>query len=484
MHGGAARDRFVMRSDRISARLGCHGESAFRCRVRLGRTLKTCHTDNIRLSKKIKKKEVCIHEKNTRHSSRFLLQSCVSECSPAAKGNGDKDPASTDNGTGTTAPVEQREQNLTPLVVGYSAFNEKFSPFFAESAYDQDVMELTQIGLLGNDRQGAIIMKGIEGETKEYNGHSYTYTGASDCKITENTDGTVTYAFKLREGMTFSDGKPVTVDDVIFSMYVLCDPTYDGSSTLFAVPIKGMDEYRAGMTTLSKYFPMVGRDKADLSIVTAEQQTAFWKAFDEGLVPFAQAIVDYCVEAGANEAGDIAGAAANWGFDGLKEDATVEDFAMAIGEKYSWVFSAMEAETAGVVLSEVMDKEVYNNYPTTAVKYGDSAASISGIEKQDDYNMTVTLTQVDATAIYQLGVTVAPMHYYGDEAQFDYANNKFGFPKGDLSVVRAKTTTPMGAGPYKFIKYENGVVSFESQRHLLQGQTRFQVYKLQRVHLR
>lgn len=385
------------------------------------------------------------------------------------KGNGDKDPASTDNGTGTTAPVEQREQNLTPLVVGYSAFNEKFSPFFAESAYDQDVMELTQIGLLGNDRQGAIIMKGIEGETREYNGHSYTYTGASDCKITENTDGTVTYAFKLREGMTFSDGKPVTVDDVIFSMYVLCDPTYDGSSTLFAVPIKGMDEYRAGMTTLSKYFPMVGRDKADLSIVTAEQQTAFWKAFDEGLVPFAQAIVDYCVEAGANEAGDIAGAAANWGFDGLKEDATVEDFAMAIGEKYSWVFSAMEAETAGVVLSEVMDKEVYNNYPTTAVKYGDSAASISGIEKQDDYNMTVTLTQVDATAIYQLGVTVAPMHYYGDEAQFDYANNKFGFPKGDLSVVRAKTTTPMGAGPYKFIKYENGVVSFESNDTYYKG---------------
>ena len=129
----------------------------------------------------------------------------------------------------------------------------------------------------------------------------------------------------------------------------------------------------------------------------------------------------------------------------------------------------MEAETAGVVLSEVMDKEVYNNYPTTAVKYGDSAASISGIEKQDDYNMTVTLTQVDATAIYQLGVTVAPMHYYGDEAQFDYANNKFGFPKGDLSVVRAKTTTPMGAGPYKFIKYENGVVSFESNDTYYKG---------------
>ena len=385
------------------------------------------------------------------------------------KGNGDNEPTSTDTGTGTAAPVEQREQNLTPLVVGYSAFNEKFSPFFAETAYDQDVQEMTQIALLGNDRQGAIIMNGIEGETKEYNGHSYTYTGPADCKITENDDGTVTYAFKLREGMTFSDGKPVTVDDVIFSMYVLCDPTYDGSSTLFAVPIKGMSEYRAGVTTLSKYFPMVGRGNADLTIVTAEQQDAFWKAFDEGLVPFTQAIVDYCVAGGYNEEGDVAGAAANWGFDDLKEDATVEDFAMAIGENYNWVFSAMEAETAGVVLSEVMDADVYNNYPTTAVTYGESAANISGIEKQDDYNMTVTLTQVDATAIYQLGVTIAPMHYYGDEAQFDYANNKFGFPKGDLSLIRAKTTTPMGAGPYKFIKYDNGVVSFESNDTYYKG---------------
>ena len=76
--------------------------------------------------------------------------------------------------------------------------------------------------------------------------------------------------------------------------------------------------------------------------------------------------------------------------------------------------------------------------------------------------MTVTLTQVDATAIYQLGVTIAPMHYYGDKAKYDYDNNKFGFDKGDLSHVREKTTTPLGAGPYKFIKFENGTVNFEA----------------------
>lgn len=113
-------------------------------------------------------------------------------------------------------------------------------------------------------------------------------------------------------------------------------------------------------------------------------------------------------------------------------------------------------------LADMMDEDVYADYPTIGVKTGDSAANISGIKKTGDYSMTVTLDKVDATAIYQLGVTIAPMHYYGDPSLYDYDNNQFGFPKGDLSSVRAKTTSPMGAGPYKYIKYEDGVVYFEA----------------------
>ena len=62
----------------------------------------------------------------------------------------------------------------------------------------------------------------------------------------------------------------------------------------------------------------------------------------------------------------------------------------------------------------------------------------------------------------QLGVVIAPMHYYGEKDKYDYANNKFGFDKGDLSHVRSVTTQPMGAGPYKFVKFENGTVNFEA----------------------
>ena len=355
----------------------------------------------------------------------------------------------------------QTEDENTPLVVGYAPFNEKFSPFFSETEYDQDVWIMTSLALLNSDRQGQIIMNGIEGETHAYNGTDYTYYGPADCEIVENADGTVDYNFTMRDDIVFSDGEKVTIDDVIFSMYVLCDPTYDGNSTLYAVPIQGMAAYRSGMTTLAKALAAAGRDNADFTYWTEEQQTKFWDNFDKGLVPFAQGIVDACVEAGAADEGDVAAAGAAWGFSG--EAKTVEDLALEIGNQYGWSFSAMEKEVGNSdALSAMMDEDVYNDYPTIGVKTGDSAANISGIKKTGDYSMTVTLDKVDATAIYQLGVTIAPLHYYGDTSLYDYDNNQFGFPKGDLSSVRAKTTSPMGAGPYKYIKYEDGVVYFEA----------------------
>ena len=61
------------------------------------------------------------------------------------------------------------------LVVGYDAFSEKFSPFFATTAYDQDAAGMTQVGLLSTDREGNVVLKGIEGEKIPFNGKEYTY---------------------------------------------------------------------------------------------------------------------------------------------------------------------------------------------------------------------------------------------------------------------------------------------------------------------
>ncbi len=359
------------------------------------------------------------------------------------------------------------KDNTTPLVVGYAPFSSKFSPFFAESAYDQDAQAMTQIGLLSSDRTGAIIYKGIEGETINYNGTDYTYYGASDLIVTPNEDGTVYYDFTLRDGMKFSDGEEITIDDVIFSMYVYADPTYDGSTTFFALPIEGMEAYRAGMASKWTLILADGPDAAASEYYTAEEAAAFWTAFNEAGIEFAQEIVDYCIANGYGT--DVATAAPAWGYE-LGEGATVEDFWNKIVENFGYDVSdtGINYESAGTSITSLITAKLDSSL-IAGVQTGESAETITGIQKTGENSLRVVLTEVDATAIYQLGVTIAPLHYYGSEELYNYDNNQFGFPKGDLSSVRAKTTQPMGAGPYKFLKFENGVIYFEANENYFLG---------------
>ena len=407
-------------------------------------------------------------------SKKFLaLLLALMMCVGVLAGCGNSTPAPAESG----APAESAEpasgNSDTPLVVGYSPFSSKFSPFFAETAYDQDVASMTAISLLTSDRTGAIVYNGIEGETINYNGTDYTYYGPADLVVTENADGTVYYDFTMRDDLVFSDGEPITIDDVIFSMYVLCDPTYDGASTLYAQPIEGMEEYRSGMDTRQNLILAAGPDAyAENEFYTEDQYNTFWAAFNAAGEKFAQEIIDYVVALGYAEEGNVAAAASAWGYE-LAEDATAADFFAAIVDNYGYDLSddGINAETAGTSISAFIEAELGDaaDEYKAGVQTGESAANISGIQKTGDYSMRVVTTKVDATAIYQLGVTIAPLHYYGDASLYDYDNNSFGFPKGDLSSVRAKTTQPMGAGPYKFIKFENGVVNFEANDLYFQG---------------
>ncbi len=361
------------------------------------------------------------------------------------------------------APAEEPEEapaadENTPLVVGYSHFSSKFSPFFASTVYDQHASDMTQLSLFKVDRLGQVIYKGIEGETTEYNGTDYTYYGPADIEVTENEDGSVFYDIKIRDDLVFSDGEPVTVDDLIFAMYVMCDPTYDGGATLFSQPIEGLAEYRSGMSKLGDLIFNAGEDNTDFTNFTEEQQKAYWESYNSATTALAQEIVDYCAENEYAEEGNISAAAAAWGFE-VPEGGTIEDFAAALKEGYGADVDAMiSTEAAGSTTDDLFPNLV--DY-SVGVETGDSVPNISGIQKIDDYNLRVVTTEVSAPMIYRLQLPFTPKHYYGDPALYDYENNSFGFPKGDLSLVRAKTSEPMGAGMYKFIKFENGTINYE-----------------------
>ncbi|MBR2319443.1 MAG: hypothetical protein IKA50_01485, partial [Clostridia bacterium] len=65
-----------------------------------------------------------------------------------------------------------------------------------------------------------------------------------DYKIVENDDGTISYVFVLKNGIKFSDGQPLTMEDVLFNYYVYLDPVYTGSNTLYSTKIQGLQAYR------------------------------------------------------------------------------------------------------------------------------------------------------------------------------------------------------------------------------------------------
>ncbi len=392
----------------------------------------------------------------------------------------------TDTPAETNAPAaatEAVEKNDT-LVVATQNFDGKFSPFFSTNSYEQEINELVHIGLGGLDRVGAPVYKGIEGETRNYNGTDYLYQGIGDITVTENADGTVTYDYVMKQGVTFSDGHEMNIDDAIFSLYVYADPTYDGSTTFFSLPVLGMEEYRSGMESRMSLILAAGPDGyTETEYFTEDQYNTFWTAFWAAGDKFAQEIIDYCVANGYGaETDPVEVVAPNWGYTDLPAGATVSDFFQAIVDNFGYDLSdsGINYESAGTSISSFIEAELGDAAAAfqAGVQTGESAPNIAGIVKTGDYSMTITLTKVDAAAIYQLMPTVAPMHYYGEESLYDYENNSFGFSKGDLSDVKSVTTAPIGAGPYKFVSYENGKVTLEANELYWQGcpKTKYIVY--------
>lgn len=119
-----------------------------------------------------------------------------------------------------------------------------FNPFFSTSAVDGSMVGLTQIGMLGNDKDGneaygpneAVVTLDYE-EVLEGPAINPTYT---------------TYKFVLKNNVKFSNGSPLTIKDVLFNLYVYLDTMYTGSSTIYSTDIVGLKAYRTQTRTESE----------------------------------------------------------------------------------------------------------------------------------------------------------------------------------------------------------------------------------------
>lgn len=148
--------------------------------------------------------------------------------------------------SGNTGDANATEQSQTEsnsefdtLVVSVNELNGIFNPLFYTTAFDSYIFGpvFSSVSILDDDNN--LIDDAGNISTKE---------------IKDDTGNTtqVEYTVKLKEGMTFSDGKPVTIDDYIFTLYAQLDPAYDGMSTLSTLNIQGLKEYKEGGNTVTE----------------------------------------------------------------------------------------------------------------------------------------------------------------------------------------------------------------------------------------
>ena len=409
------------------------------------------------------------------------------------------DLVSTKTAPAPNIPVYSGESTLKVATKG-AALN--YSPLFADG--ELTAADLCHVRLIDVDRSGRVVYSGIEGQSREYSSTDYTYYGISDITVKKNEDATVTYDIKLREDAFFSDGINITADDVIFTMYVLLDNTYDGYSKLGELDISGIDAYREGMSPLGEIIYNAA-ETGNTSFSDRDKQR-FYEMLGVAQQTYTNELLGYVSREfydeqsrslyGGKWAADLASssrfnvayAMVVLGYGTWEKDASGQYTGVLIsndGVRYEpdsklparddlFALSIAEsggilglAEKAGAVDFNLALRDAfgssYEYFFELMYESGKSAREISGIKKTGMYSLSVTLDSYHPTDIYEFSFYIAPLHVYGSRDDYKYTESRFGFTKGDLRELRNNKST-VSSGAYVYKSEKDGTLVFERNK--------------------
>ncbi len=123
----------------------------------------------------------------------------------------------------------------TRLVLATQELDGVFNPFYSTSATDSNIVGMTQISMLGSDKNGKVAYGNDEPVIVLDYAEKATKVNGKDA---------TTYQFVLKNDVRFSNNSPLTMKDVLFNFYEYLDPLYYGSATLYSTDIVGLKEYR------------------------------------------------------------------------------------------------------------------------------------------------------------------------------------------------------------------------------------------------
>lgn len=185
------------------------------------------------------------------------------EQTPPAEGNGEdtKEPPAEgqdesqgyfeaeDPSANPTAALNRKDT----LVVGMTAPKGVFNPFYMQTVYDRYVVDAVFDSFFALNGDG-----------------TYNNRLAESVEVSEDK---LKYTFKLKPGVTYSNGDPVTVKDYAFAMKVLHDKSYDGQSDIMSVNIKGGKDYYDGKTDEISGIKVIDDNTVEIEVTEANAMT-------------------------------------------------------------------------------------------------------------------------------------------------------------------------------------------------------------------
>ncbi|AFQ29582.1 ABC transporter substrate-binding protein [Bacillus thuringiensis] len=157
--------------------------------------------------------------------------------------------------TDKTKVPDKAKNRKDTLVVGISKPGGVFLPYFQQNGWDGNVTSVIFASLVSTDKQGKPIPELAE-----------KWDVSSD---------QLTYTFHLRKDLKFSDGSPLTADDVAFTLTLLHDKAYEGEVDISQYAVKGGKEYKEGKATSIEGIQVVNPQTIKITTEKVNSQAIF-----------------------------------------------------------------------------------------------------------------------------------------------------------------------------------------------------------------
>ena len=152
-------------------------------------------------------------------------------------------------GCGDRGGGSSEREESEPIVFAIDGMDGVYSPFFATAAYDSEIAGQTQLGMLTTNTKkenGSTVAEVAYGDdyacvVKDMN---TTYLDSNKRPTSSARAAYTQYDFLIKKGIKFADGVELTIDDILFNLYVYLDPSYTGSSTMYSTEIVGLEDFR------------------------------------------------------------------------------------------------------------------------------------------------------------------------------------------------------------------------------------------------